>query len=95
MIVIDMDIPTSCCECPICHPKGKDEPWNYACFQGMMDINLDEWDEKRHPDCPIKCNIEDIKAEIEEAKEKTFCTDDEKQGLDVALSIIDKYTKGE
>ena len=38
--------------------------------------------------------IEDIKAEIEEAKEKTFCTDDEKQGLDVALSIIDKYTKG-
>ena len=38
--------------------------------------------------------IEDIKAEIEETKEKTFCTDDEKQGLDVALAIIDKHIGG-
>ena len=36
--------------------------------------------------------LEDIKAEIEETKEKMFCTDDEKQGLDVALAIIDKHT---
>ena len=96
MIVIDMDMPESCCECPMCHPKGKDEPWNYACFQGMMDINLDEWDEKRHPNCPIKCDIEDIKAEI--TYEMNFCAKTSKytrSGFDTALNIIDKHIKGE
>ena len=103
MIVIDMDIPTSCCECPICHPKGKDEPWNYACFQGMMDINLDEWDEKRHPNCPIKCDIEDINAEIKDKmldkikteilnfKEKCNASDYLGCGI---LEVIDKYKVG-
>jgi len=94
MIVIDMDIPESCCECPMCHPKGKDEPWNYACFQGMMDINLDEWDEQRHPKCPIKCDIEDIKVEIEQIVDEEKA-DDEKwsRGLYYALKVIDKHIK--
>ena len=93
MIVIDMDMPKSCCECPMCHPKGKDEPWNYACFQEMMDINLDEWDEKRHPNCPIKCDIEDIKAEIEQIEINGHIRDVEcfRVGINTALNVIDKY----
>ena len=35
--------------------------------------------------------LDKIRAEIEEAKDKIFCTDGERQGLDVALGIIDKY----
>ena len=97
MIVIDMDMPTSCCECPMCHPKGKDEPWNYACFQGMMDINLDEWDEKRHPNCPIKCDIEDIKAEIKAEMREHDGIDDFytgiRCGLRYANGFINKHTK--
>ena len=95
MIVIDMDMPKSCCECPMCHPKGKDEPWNYACFQEMMDINLDEWDEKRHPNCPIKCDIEDIKAEIEEYKDDKVIHAERNEMIDIVLEIIDKHTKGD
>lgn len=96
MIVIDMDIPTSCCECPMCHPKGKDEPWNYACFQEMMDINLDEWDEKRHPNCPIKYDIEDIKAEIEQIEINGHIRDVEcfRAGINTVLNVIDKYKTG-
>ena len=35
--------------------------------------------------------LDKIRAEIEETKDKIFCTDGERQGLDVALGIIDKY----
>ena len=94
MIVIDMDIPTSCCECPMCHPKGKDEPWNYACFQEMMDINLDEWDEKRHPNCPIKCDIEDIKTEIEAIDVTMGTSDYPFIPREKVLEIIDRHMKG-
>ena len=91
-----MDIPKSCSECPMCHPKGKDEPWNFACFQGMMDINIDEWDEKRHPNCPIKCGIEDIKAEFEPIAERA--EDRMEYGcrvfsVDQINEIIDKHIK--
>ena len=96
MILIDMDIPESCCECPMCHPKGKDEPWNYACFQGMMDINLNEWDKSRHPNCPIKCNIEDIKAEIDKQYKWLMQTKLTLNDIDIAFdaikSIVDKHT---
>ena len=97
MIVIDMDMPKSCCECPMCHPKGKDEPWNYACFQEMMDINLDEWDEKRHPNCPIKCDIEDIKDNMKEeiASKESGKPMIQNCGLSLELEIIDKHTKGD
>lgn len=35
--------------------------------------------------------LDQIRAEIEEIGEKTFCTDDERQGLSIALDIIDSY----
>ena len=54
MIQIDMDIPKSCADCPMCHPKGKDEPWNYCCFATMDDINIEEWDSERYITCPLK-----------------------------------------
>ena len=94
MVVIDMDMPISCADCPICNPKGKDEPWNYACYQGMMDINLDEWDEKRHPNCPIKCDIKGIKAEIDEAYQQSITSNlYYAEGLEKAFEIIDKHTQ--
>lgn len=68
IIITGMDIPESCCECPICHPKGKDEPWNYACFQEMLDINLDKWDKQRHSDCKMK-TIEGLIEKIKEVKQ--------------------------
>ena len=54
MIQIDMEMPNSCSECPICHCKGKDEPWNYCCFATMDDINIEEWDKERYITCPLK-----------------------------------------
>ena len=53
-VIVGIDMPKSCAECPICHPKGKDEPWNFACFHKMLDIDINKWDEERHIDCPIK-----------------------------------------
>ena len=50
MIVIDMDIPKSCSECPL--------------------INICPRNENIHStDCLIRCDIEDIKAEIQEETE--------------------------
>ncbi len=54
VMIAGMNIPESCCECPMCHPKGRDEPWNYACYQKMLDINIDEFDRRRHLDCPLR-----------------------------------------
>ena len=67
---------------------------------GLVAREHSEWDDlyidiaKLPSVIPSRQVIENIKAEIEEVKEKMFCTDDEKQGLDVALSIIDKHIEG-
>ena len=55
-------MPKSCAECPICHCKGKDDPWNYCCFATMDDINIEEWDEQRYITCPLK-EVNECKAE--------------------------------
>ena len=73
MIVIDMDMPTSCIDCPIdCFPYGAEDT-SYSTTN-------------RPSCCPIKCDIEDIKADIEQME--TLVTKFE------VLRIIDKYTKG-
>ena len=53
MIVIDMDMPTDCVDCPIdCFPYGAEDT---------------DYDTTNRPSCcPIKCDIEDVKAEIEQ-----------------------------
>ena len=54
MIAIkNISMPKSCSDCPMCHPKGKDEPWNFCCFATMTDINIDEFDSTRSSNCPI------------------------------------------
>lgn len=57
MIVIDMDMPLSCYDC-----KLQD-----AC--GLAIINHHRRD-KRDKFCPIKCDIEDIRAEIRNIAQK-------------------------
>lgn len=52
-IQIKIKKPENCSECPMCHPKGKNDPWNYCCFATMQDIDINEWNTKRHQDCPI------------------------------------------
>ena len=87
MIVIDMDMPKCC---GTCNMSGTG-----ACKEWM---NLKGYDmgQKRADTCPIKCDIEDIKAEIEqivnegEEVEKRWS-----RGLHYALKIIDKHIKGE
>lgn len=86
MIVIDMDMPKTCEKCDItkCFFHGK------------------EWftvDEKKHyrnsraEGCLIKCDIDDIKAEIKliqkEDMECDGCSD-----MGMVLDIIDKQTAG-
>ena len=54
MIQIDIEMPKSCADCPLCHCKGKDDPWNYYCSITMDDINIEEWDNIRYNTCPLK-----------------------------------------
>lgn len=54
VIITGIDMPKSCSECPMCHPKGKDDPWNYCCFVTMDDINIEEWDTERYITCPLQ-----------------------------------------
>ena len=64
MIVIDMDMPKDCRECPL-RTKGNMSPLNYCmALLGRRLVN-DIYNSKAHF-CPIKCDIEDIKAEIED-----------------------------
>ena len=89
VIITDMNLPNSCADCPICHCKGKDEPWNYCCFVTMDDINIEEWDEQRYITCPLK-SVDGMIAEI---LQKAFATGDpsESHGLHEAVDIIHKY----
>ena len=97
VIITNMNMPRSCADCPMCHPKGKDEPWNYCCFATMDDINIEEWDKERYITCPLKSTDEMI-AEI---KEKSFVDYDEAYTdngkclitEDGVIEIINKYCK--
>ena len=88
MIVIDMDMPKNCVEC---HEKGIQELLECRLiFSGCANCG-------RHPKCPIKCDIEDIKQGIvdivcEESNEGEFkwCA-----GLGYSLKIIDNYLSGD
>lgn len=53
MVQIDIEMPKSCADCPMCHPKGKNEPWNFCCYGLMQDVNVDIFDSKRLDNCPL------------------------------------------
>lgn len=93
MIVIDMDMPENCVEC---HEKGIQELLECRLiFSGCANCG-------RHPNCPIKCDIEQIRDEIEQLTSR-YSISKERGGMgqvewsdrlikesDV-LQIIDKY----
>lgn len=57
MIVKNFNVPKSCSDCPICHPKGKDEPWNFCCFVEMKDVDVNEFDATRPYWCPLEDEV--------------------------------------
>ena len=88
MIVIDMDMPKSCDECvffdgeDMCYADG-----TFALSQSAFE-NRPTW-------CPIKCDIEDIKADISEYKDDKIIHAERNEMIDIVLQIIDKHTKGD
>ena len=89
MVVIDMDMPKSCEECKaICSRFNGNETVYYCGLTDLFIANYaEDLCESRDVNCPIKCDIEDIKAEIEQSRYGLV-----NDGLDLALKIIDKYT---
>ena len=94
MVILDMDMPKSCSKCEIA--KISSCPLFYK--------NAAENLEGRLSDCPIKCDVADIKSEIHNSKLwKGFSKYPNARkhdvgldrhydmGLDKALGIIDKY----
>ena len=84
MIVIDMDKPKNCAHC-----------WHhYACPKYFHDKAMNDPFYKPK-DCPIKCDIEDIKAEIMKYAEDEYIKENEAQGMMFCCDIIDKHMKGD
>lgn len=82
MIVIDMDMPKNCVEC---HEKGIQELLECRLiFSGCANCG-------RHPSCPIKCDIEDIKAEIKALKSEAPRYVPNYVAYEWCLEIIDKH----
>lgn len=57
MVVLDIERPDSCSDCPMCHPKGRDEPWDFCCFALMEDVDVRRFGTKRLDNCPIRLHI--------------------------------------
>lgn len=87
MIVIDMDMPKNCEECPCFDNAYGECQIDAKNTIGFADL------EERSPRCPIKCDIKDIKAEIEQVEINGHIRDVEcfRAGINTALDIIDKY----
>jgi len=94
MIVIDMNMPECWDDCR----------FNNGCECCLIDaVCTDETagENGELPSfCPIKCDIEDIKAEIRKVidQERDFTSDNAKAqaiALNWCLDIIDKHTKGD
>jgi len=79
MIVIDM--PKNCSSCELSNIN--------AC--PIFHRNAAESVKGRLNDCPIKCDIEDIKAEIAEYKDDKVIHMEQNEMIDIVLEIIDKY----
>lgn len=83
IIITGMEMPESCANCPICHCKGKDDPWNYYCDGTMDDINIEEWDRERYITCPLKS----IDGLIEFIKVHTYPVRYDKNSLEQGMTI--------
>jgi hypothetical protein len=83
MIVIDMDMPKCCGTCNM-SGTGACKEW--------MDLKGYDMGQKRADTCPIKCDIEQIRAEIDRLHyhpKLDFIKNDDV--VEMALEVIDKY----
>ena len=86
MIVIDMDMPKSCKEC---RWHGVNDYGNEYCKFMRKGFRANDFV------CPIKCDIKDIRAEIEQTVDENPEYDERwSRGLHYALCIIDKHIGG-
>ena len=72
MIIIDIDdVPKSCDVCPFMRTNddlmSDDYRYMYCGFPYMGEF-VSDYIACRHPNCPIKCDIEDIKADMHNSK---------------------------
>ena len=88
MIILDMDMPKSCTECPM-FDNTHDYPTCYIEWKSS-DYDFPVYD-KRMSFCPIKCDIEDIKAEISEYKDDKVIHAERNEMIDIMLDIINKH----
>ena len=96
VIITDMEMPNSCADCPLCHCKGKDDPWNYSCFATMDDINIEEWDKQRYMTCPLK-SVDGLIEKITAYAQAPNLSDKSgvEDGLLLAVRLIKEYCGGE
>ena len=100
MIIIDIDnVPKSCDVCPFMLTNddlmSDDYRYRYCGFPYMGEY-VSDYIASRHPNCPLKCDIEGIKAEMESAKYLKYgqlcgATNCLASGLDKAIEIINKH----
>ena len=99
MTIIDMDMPQNCRECPLRQRSEKYMGENYCMGMLGKPIKSDIFT-KRADFCPIKCDIEQIRQEIDEL-DRHYDNDyfsgnrDAMFKCDEVLQIIDRYKKGE
>ena len=84
MIIIDMDMPQSCEKCEFF--DGED----MCCIDGTYALNPSRIS-VRPSWCPIKCDIEDIKAEIDEQYKWLMQTKHTLYDIDIAFSAIKSF----
>lgn len=101
MIILDMDMPKSCDECKaLCSKNMESETVFYCGLNDKSITNCADFLNAISKNCPIKCDIEDIKAEIDEIAQGHNPTHDPFDGgytvaiMDV-LNIIDKHISGD
>ena len=87
MIVIDIDMPNDCRECPM-RQKGINTPNHYCMALLGRKLSNDIFNSKADF-CPIKCDIEGIKAEILGLMSHDDYMVD---GMNI-IEIIDKHTQ--
>lgn len=100
MIVIDMDMPKNCFDCEF---SLIDANGSYCAvaddeIREGLDVYIDT--NNRSDICPIKCDIEDIKGEIQVIRDMyegcEYIGDKARRDeLWHVLEVIDKHTKGE
>lgn len=90
MIILDIEMPNNCANCPF-HKEGIAKT---ICSLTDNGVGITVSCYERMKDCPIKCDVEDIKAEIRKGLDIIGTCEDYEQGYDNAtkraLKIIDK-----